>query len=254
MLEIRSLTAESKGESWCRKEFKYSPFAWGFSHLAMHNQSGLKNSNTISFFPYQSLPLKCDFTWNCVQCFCVTITECTTSDGLKLIWMKTLIRRKKERERERWARRCRLCIETKKGAGERSQGETGQPEPVLHAGGGLLWEKELTGRRIAASSSQTTAAQKEETSWGCCDMSRSFSISPACLSPSHPRACLPQWHTHTHSHRHAHPRGGVGGGVRFLPSACTRAQHLKWNQVNLNFWWNPLFVPLTWKEVCENAF
>lgn len=30
--------------------------------------------------------------------------------------------------------------------------------------GGLLWEKELTGRRSAASSSQTTDAQKEETS------------------------------------------------------------------------------------------
>lgn len=41
--------------------------------------------------------------------------------------------------------------------------ERGQPEPVLHARG-LLWEKELTGRRSAASSSQTTAAQKEETS------------------------------------------------------------------------------------------
>ena len=41
--------------------------------------------------------------------------------------------------------------------------ERGQPEPVLHARG-LLWEKELTGRRSAASSSQTTDAQKEETS------------------------------------------------------------------------------------------
>lgn len=41
--------------------------------------------------------------------------------------------------------------------------ERGQTVPVLHAQG-LLWEKELTGRRSAASSSQTTAAQKEETS------------------------------------------------------------------------------------------
>lgn len=41
--------------------------------------------------------------------------------------------------------------------------ERGQHEPVLHARG-LLWEKELTGRCSAASSSQTTAAQKEETS------------------------------------------------------------------------------------------
>lgn len=43
--------------------------------------------------------------------------------------------------------------------------------------GELLREKELTGRRSAASSSQTTAAQNEETSWGWCDMSPSFSIS-----------------------------------------------------------------------------
>lgn len=92
--------------------------------------------------------------------------------------------------------------------------ERGQPEPVLHARG-LLWEKELTGRRSAASSSQTTAAQKEETSWGCCDMSRSFSISLfTCLPlpftkqtyarhmcntlPSiHSHASLSQWHTLT---------------------------------------------------------
>lgn len=54
--------------------------------------------------------------------------------------------------------------------------ERGQPEPALHAQG-LLQEKELTGRRSAASSSQTTAAQNEETSSGCYDMSPSFSIS-----------------------------------------------------------------------------
>lgn len=64
----------------------------------------------------------------------------------------------------------------KKGVGKAWPRREGSQEPALHARG-LLWEKELTGRRSAASSSQTTAAQKEETSWGCCDTSRSSSVS-----------------------------------------------------------------------------
>lgn len=48
-----------------------------------------------------------------------------------------------------------------KGAEKSVAKERGQP--ALHARA-LVWERELTGRRSAASSSQTTAAQKEETS------------------------------------------------------------------------------------------
>ena len=128
-------------------------------------------------------------------------------------------------------RRCLLYTGRQKGAEKSVAKERGQPEPALHARG-LLWEKELTGRRSAASSSQTTAAQKEETSWGCCDMSRSFPISLFHLSASLPshradtrqthvqhaafptftRILLSQWHTHTHTHTHTctHSSGACG--------------------------------------------
>lgn len=59
-----------------------------------------------------------------------------------------------------------MFVTERKGGGEVDKAwprRRGQPAPVLHARG-LLWEKELTGRRSAASSSQTTDAQKEETS------------------------------------------------------------------------------------------
>lgn len=67
-------------------------------------------------------------------------------------------------------RRCPLCTMTKgkkkKGRKKHGQGERAACS-CFACTGGLLWEKELTGRRSAASSSQTTAAQKQETSWGC---------------------------------------------------------------------------------------
>lgn len=46
-------------------------------------------------------------------------------------------------------------------------------------------------RRSAASSSQTTDAQKEETSWGHCDTSRSFSISLLTCLPHTTTLCPP---------------------------------------------------------------
>lgn len=168
-----------------------------------------------------------------------TITERTTFDGLKLNWIQTLPQR--EGQKMRWWR-CFLYTETKRG-GESVAKERGQPEPVLHARG-LLWEKELTGRRSAASSFQTTAAQKEETSWGCCDTSRSFSIplftclplplteliyaTHMCNTLTH----IPLSMTHTIS-EHVH-----WGFIRNWQAACAQQRELKINQVKLNFWGN----------------
>lgn len=92
------------------------------------------------------------------------------------VWQPEIDLNKKAKE---WGEKIRRCLfyTLTKIRGQKSTGkERGQSAPALHARG-LLQEKELTGRRSAASSSQTTAAQNEETSWGCCDMSPSFSIS-----------------------------------------------------------------------------
>lgn len=98
-------------------------------------------------------PIKLSHLLSAVFVCLVSITEHTTFDGLKLIWIKS------------------------GGKGRESVAkERGQAAPALHARG-LLWEKELTGRRSAASSSQTTAAQKEETCWGWCDVSIFFHLS-----------------------------------------------------------------------------
>lgn len=158
-------------------------------------------------------PIKLSHLLHFVLVCLVTITEHTTFDGLKMIWIKTLLQIEEGENKEVF-----VIYGDKKGRKSVAK-ERGQPQPVLHARG-LLWEKELTGRRSAASSSQTTAAQKEETSWGCCDMSRSFSISLFTCLPlpfteqTHTRhMCntLPSTHSHTslcqrHTHTHTHVR------------------------------------------------
>ena len=75
-------------------------------------------------------------------------------DGLKWIGIKRLLGRENKEVSVRHGVKKGRRIAAK---------ERGQPQPVLHARG-LLREKELTGRRSAASCSQTTAAQNEETS------------------------------------------------------------------------------------------
>lgn len=161
-------------------------------------------------------PIKLSHLQRIVLLRVVTITERTTFDGLKLIWIKTPLQRESGREREGGENKEVSVIYGDKKGRKSVAKERGQPEPVLHARG-LLWEKELTGRRSAASSSQTTAAQKEETSWGCSDMSRSFSISLfTCLPLPFHRTDIRQTHvqhtafstfthismTHTETSRH----------------------------------------------------
>lgn len=163
--------------------FIYSPCAGELMHLIVNNQSGLENKQNNTFFislcPWNVLSYK--IVSLAVFVCLVSITEHTTFDGLKLIWIKS------------------------GGKGRESVAkERGQAAPALHARG-LLWEKELTGRRSAASSSQTTAAQKEETCWGWCDMSRSFSISLlTCLPLPFTKQTCARHACNTLSSRHSH--------------------------------------------------
>lgn len=120
--------------------------------------------------------------------------------------------------------------------------------------GGLLWEKELTGRRSAASSSQTTAAQKEETSWGWGDMSRSFSISLfTCLPlPFTEQTCARHMCDTLLSSRHPHKRlhARTGCGIHKILGRLPIHKQDAQNKPD-EFWWNMLFVLLTWTGVYE---
>lgn len=150
------------------------------SHSEQSIRFGEQTKQYIAFL-YQSLPLKLSHLLSAVFVCLVSITEHTTFDGLKLIWIKSGGKGRESAAKER-----------------------GQAAPALHARG-LLWEKELTGRRSAASSSQTTAAQKEETCWGWCDMSRSFSISLlTCLPLPFTKQTCARHACNTLSSRHSH--------------------------------------------------
>lgn len=162
--------------------FIYSPCAGELMHLIVNNQSGLENKQNNTFF-ISLCP------WNVLSYKIVSLAVCCVCVSCKYyrahyVW---------------W-----LEIDLNKVGGESVAKERGQAAPALHARG-LLWEKELTGRRSAASSSQTTAAQKEETCWGWCDMSRSFSISLlTCLPLPFTKQTCARHACNTLSSRHSH--------------------------------------------------
>lgn len=165
--------------------------------IIANNQSGLENkqNNTLLFF-ISLCP------WNVLSYKIVSLAVCCVCVSCKYY-----------RAHYVWWLEIDLNKVGGEGAGKRGQGE--RAGCSCFACTGLLWEKELTGRRSAASSSQTTAAQKEETSWGWCDMSRSFSISLlTCLPLPFTKQTRARHACNTLSSRHSHKH--VVTVVRFI--------------------------------------